>query len=182
MSNIINTLARSHPPSLAQSITAQENPGKYAYAAEGGSIAIVNTSSLPTFEATRGVKKFPVGDRGVLPRRMVLDPDCATIPINGFRDTIYVAGGLDGLWAISADVNALSGNPAIRIDDRQDYNVDVQDNIRMCNDVKFITINGVVYLAALFQAKDDNRLRVYDLDALRDATEDSKIANLETGY
>jgi hypothetical protein len=187
MSNIINTLARSHPPSLAQSITAQEYPGKYAYAGEGGSIAVIDTTLSSTFEATRGVKKFPVGDRGVIPRRMLYDPADTGTADPTWRQNLFIAGGLDGLWAISPSVETtgalhITSNRATRLDDRQDYNVDVQDNIRMCNDVKIMTVGTTDYLVALFQAKDDNRLRVYDLDALRDATEDSKIANLETGY
>ena len=163
MSNILNTLAVSHTPSLGQSITAKD-PGKWLYVAEGGSIAIIDSTLPSTFESSRAHKKFPFGDRGVMAIRMVVDPNCNATPSEAsYTDTIYVAGGRDGLWAISAGVDPLSGNPATRLDDRQDFDDDTQlsNNRRWCNDVKYITINSIVYLAALFQAKDDNRLRLY---------------------
>ena len=194
MSNILNTLTRSHTPSITRSI-AISNTDKYIYAAEGCSMVIMDSTvsptsnPTPTLHATNGLKKFPIGKRGVLPIRMLFDPLGADEP--DWKDYIYVAGGRDGLWAISANINVHGGagiapdtttNRGTRLDNRQIYNVDTQDNIRFCNDVKLMEFGGVKYLVVLFSALADTRIRIYDLNTLDAAANAAVDADEEAGH
>ena len=188
MSNILNTLTRSHTPSITRSI-AISNTDKYLYAAEGCSMVIMDSTDESTLHATNGIKKFPIGRRGVLPIRMLFDPLGAAEP--DWKDYIYVAGGRDGLWAISANVSVYAGtgvapdnatNRATRLDNRQIHNVDTQDNIRFCNDVKLMEFGGVKYLVVLFSALTDTRIRIYLLSDLDTAANAAVDADEEAGH
>ena len=190
MGKTIKNLTRSHSPSLEKSLAVSKTD-KYLYSAEGGSIAILDTTDYTTFSATNGIKKFPVGDRGVLPVRMLYDPLGAVEP--HYKDYIYVAGGRDGFWSVGAGVNVAgdgptpsealqSSNRATRLDDRQVWNSSTQNNIRFCNDVKLMEFGGVKYLAVLFQALDDTRLRIYNLATLDLSANASVDADEETGH
>ena len=191
MSNILNTLTRSHTPAITRSI-AISNTDKYLYAAEGCSMVIMDSTFESTLHATNGIKKFPIGRRGVLPIRMLFDPLFEGAD-PGWKDYIYVAGGRDGLWAISANINVHGGaagtiapdtttNRGTRLDNRQIYNVDTQDNIRFCNDVKLMEFGGVKYLVVLFSALVDTRIRIYDLNALDTAANAAVDADEEAGH
>jgi len=179
---ILNELVAVHPYSSPGAMTSTPD-GNYLYVAEGGSIAIIEADpghpgAVTNYKNPR--KRRPVSSRGVLPVNMVLDPDItlpqAEIgyePTYGPNDLLYIAGGRDGLWVMQADVTApAQPNLAFRVDDATIVGPSAeQDSRRWCSDVDLITLgnppNEKTYLLALFAAKDDSQLRMYDLDAVR---------------
>ena len=194
---ILNELVAVHPYSSPGAMTSTPD-GNYLYVAEGGSIAIIQADpghpgAAIHYENPR--KRRPVSSRGVLPVNMVLDPDITLPrgeigyePTYGPNDLLYIAGGRDGLWVMQADVAApTQPNLAFRVDDATIVGVNPdQDSRRWCSDVDLITLgtpgNETTYLLALFAAKDDSELRMYNLADVRNVVQAGLISGNETGH
>jgi len=185
---ILDKLLAVYPFSGSGTMTSTAN-GEYLYVGEGGAIAaILADPDNPQSDYQVPLWRDPVGSLGVMPVKMVLDPESAAVPGTNYSDILYIAGGRDGLWAMEANV-ADDGlrNRAVRIDDSgNEINVGTQFNRKWCNDLAFITLDDggqqKTYLLALFGKTDNSRLRIYELARVRQAFDDGKVANEEFGH
>jgi len=189
---LLDELVAVYP--YASGYTMTSTPDGYdLYAGEGGAVAVIHSDHTATNYNTP-LKRDPVGSVGVLPVKMLLDPDITATPGPAYcpayedNDLLYVAGGRDGLWAMQADVQH-PGQPnlAVRIDDATSKtSTQHQNSRRWCNDLDYVTLEEggeqVTYLVALFGAKNDSRLRLYKLDDVRDAANAALDASVETGH
>lgn len=159
------------PASRARTIACNAD-GTWYFIAEGGMMTFIETVDATgafvdtNFKLADGSKKVRIGDFGILPCRMLLDPMAATVPSAGPNDYIYIAAGRDGLWMMEANVTS-STNQAWLVDDSGDLNPATQNSRRWCSDVDVMTVNNDRYLVATFGRKSQSRLRVYKLDTVQ---------------
>jgi len=187
---LLDELVAYYPYGPSYTMTSTPD-GNYLYVGEGCSIAVIladPSASNPDDNYKDPIKRSPIGSTGVLPVKLLLDPDASTTPAFGAHDLLYIAGGRDGLWAMQADTQTeTQPNRAVRIDDATVENsTSDQDSRRWCDDLDYITLgeNGeqVTYLVALFGQKDGSRLRLYNLDVVRSAVNQALIAGLDLGF
>ncbi|MDA1349253.1 MAG: hypothetical protein O3A47_10400 [Chloroflexi bacterium] len=158
--------------------------GRWVFSAEGGKVAFLDVYDEQTQAYTdqdlttiNGTKKVPLGEFGVLASKLLLDPEAAAVPTGD--DLLYVAAGRDGLWIFQADVDSGVENRAWRVDDSGNGDPSSQGGHRWCTDVAVMTVEGVDYLLATYAKKGESRLRVYELQKVRDI---GVLANSEVGH
>jgi hypothetical protein len=169
---VLDDLKGTYPFAPQRGATSTPD-GRYFFIAEGGSVAICDTvdgAGAPNQPGMETELKRPVvGRHGAMPVRILLDPEAQDPPIDGPNDVLYLPAGRSGFWVMGADVRPGVGfpNPATRIDDSGNNDPQVQKSRRWCSDVAWFEVGGVKYLAVLFQKVDQNRLRIYDMNAVR---------------
>ena len=187
---LLEELVAVYPYSSGYTMTSTPD-GNYLYAGEGCAVAVIHSDPTDLNADDNyniPIKRDPVGRTGVLPVKLLLDPDVATTPVYGDDDLLYIAGGRDGLWAMQADTqNDTQPNLAVRIDDAKvETSTADQDSRRWCNDLDYITLEEggeqVTYLVALFGQKNGSRLRLYNLDLVRSTVNLALGAGEETGH
>jgi len=187
---LLNELVAVHPYSASGSMTSTAN-GDFLYVGEGGAIAAIFANpDDPLSDYQTPLWRDQLGSLGVLPVKMLLDPEAGVHPGSDGQDIdiLYIAGGRDGLWAMDASVRDDGiPNQAVRIDDSgNETNVDTQFNRKWCNDLAFITLGEgageKTYPLALFGKTNSSRLRIYELDMVRQAFDDGRAAGQEFGH
>jgi hypothetical protein len=168
---VMDELVAVHPYSWPGQVTTSPD-GSYAYAAEGGAVALIladpNVTTVP-WENTNYVTpiwRAPVGSLGVTPIEMVLDPEATWDDVSDSKDLLYIAGGRDGLWVMEAS-EANTSPRAFRADDSGDSNPAYQAGRKWCNDIKLLELGGKTYVLALFAGVDRSNLRIYTIESLR---------------
>lgn len=153
----------------------------WVFIAEGGAIAMLDLEGVD--ESTTGnpmtdelrTRRFKVGDLGVKPADLLLDPDADLVgqeyglnaPTRG--DLLYIAGGIMGLWAMRIETGPSGTNPVVRIDDSGNMTPSTQFSLRFCNQLATASIGGTPYLLATFgRSEGKSVLRGYKLSRLRD--------------
>jgi len=173
---ILDTLEAIYPFSKANGMVSTPD-GTYLYSAEGGGIAVLDTSTGQT-GMDFPLKRFALGREGPIAVRMRLDEGAD--PLDEEDDILLLAAGRDGLWATSASLAPLVvGVPVntVRIDDSGNMLGADQYSRRWCCDVNFVRVGGNDYVAALFQKKNQSRLRFYLLSDVHTTFADG----IETG-
>lgn len=158
----------SHPYSLPGAI--ERVPGSlWLLASEGGALAFLDGNTREAFGDEIGnVKRVPISSFGVVPVEMRMDPDAtlndATLHA---EDLVYIAGGRFGFWVMQAHPGPTIPLSARRVDDHDSAAPD-GDSARWCSAVDVVEIGETRYLAVLFSARANNRLRLYPLQDVRD--------------
>ena len=166
-----------HGPSRMRSF-ASTRDGHVLFLGEGATMVFIDTfdEASGTFDASAfrsqdGFKRVPIGERGVLPNAILLDPDAGDPPGALSPSTpgelLYLAAGRDGLWVMEADVDATVENRAWRVDDSEDADTSTQDGARWCTALAIAPVGDDDFLLALFGRKGDSLLRAYRLDRVR---------------
>ncbi len=155
----------SYPYGESYAMTSTPD-GKQLYAAEGGTISFIDADP-DTAGAQNNyrfeVKRLPVGQRGVVPVRMIHDDA---------YDLLYIAGGRDGLWLMDASFDPQVENLAWRVDDKGNQgDITKQKSRKWCDDLFRVTLGqGTAkreYLVALFAKRDASHLCFYWMDDVR---------------
>ena len=165
---VFDELVASYPASMPTANVASTDD--WLMVAEGGTLTFHRAGpGERQIDFERPVKRARIGTTGVRASELARDPGLDLDDGPDADDVVYVAGGRLGLWAMRvSDVPPpTDSDSASRIDDSSDGDPARQDSARYCNAVEVVSIGGTDYLVALFSAKDDNRLRVYDLEDVR---------------
>ena len=157
---VLGQVRASFPFSLPNAF-ATSVEGQYIYCGEGGTLAVVDT--LAGEVGYDDAPRIRISDYGPKPASMLFDPG---VDSGGDDDMLVICAGRSGLWVM--DANPPDGvYRAAAVDDSATGDPSEQANRRYCNNAATFTIDGEEYLAATFAKKNQSRLRIYDMNAVR---------------